>query len=273
MIEKVLVKTGEIEFDVRISGQGRPFIWGHGLTSSMDGEDALDIFKWNDFSNKIRLIRYDARGHGGTAPSYLPDDYHWRCLAEDMTAIADALDMERYMAGGQSMGCATAIYAALKVPHRIEGLVLVTPPTAWEKREAMSGIYRKTAKTSALLGGKLLAKLAFRRLRNDLPDWLAGAPEDKIRSTTKGLAAMGRRTLSVIFQGAALTDLPPKDVIRSIHIPALILAWTGDSGHPVEIAAELNRLLPRSSLVVAKDFSDIEMWPRLMQAFISGIHS
>ena len=273
MIKRVLVKTGEIEFDVRISGQGRPFIWGHGLTSSMDGEDALDIFKWNDFSDTIRLIRYDARGHGGTAPSYLPDDYHWRCLAEDMTAIADALRMERYMAGGQSMGCATAIYAALKAPRRIRGLVLATPPTAWEKRKAVSVAYRKMAQTDALLGGRQLAELAFRRLRYSPPDWLSGAPEEKIRSTLAGLKTMDRKTLSALYAGAASTDLPPREAIRAIEVPALILAWAGDPGHPLEIAVELNQLLARSRLVVAERFADIGRWPVLMRAFIADPNS
>ena len=173
------MKINEIEFNIRVCGRGRPFIWGHGLTSSMDGEDALDIFRWGDLSEKVQLIRYDARGHGKTAPSYVPAHYHWRSLADDMTAIADALGRDRYMAGGQSMGCATAIYAALKFPRRIQGLVLATPPTAWEKRHAVSVAYRKMAKTDALLGGRLLAKLAFRRLRNNPPDWLAGTPEEK----------------------------------------------------------------------------------------------
>jgi pimeloyl-ACP methyl ester carboxylesterase len=273
MLRKKFVKINEIEFDIRVSGRGRPFIWGHGLTSSMDGEDALDIFKWNTFSDHIQLIRYDARGHGGTESSYTPDHYHWRSLADDMTAIADALHADTYIAGGQSMGCATAIYAAVKALHRVEGLILVTPPTAWEMRKGKSASYRKMAKINALLGGKLLAKLANRRLTNDLPDWLAGAPEEKIESTTEGLKAMDRKTLSVLYKGAALADLPAKDVIRSMDIPALILAWTGDPGHPLEIAVELNQLLPQSSFVVAKDYSDVEKWPRLMQDFILNINS
>jgi pimeloyl-ACP methyl ester carboxylesterase len=267
------MKINEAEFNIRVKGRGRPFIWGHGLTSSMDGEDALDIFKWNDFSNQIQLIRYDARGHGQTASSHKPDHYQWRFLADDMKALADALRIDSYMAGGQSMGSATALYAALKVPHRIEGLVLVTPPTAWEKRKAMSHAYRKMARTSVVLGGKLMAKLASGRLRKDLPDWLAGAPEEKIRNTMEGLKTMDRRTLSVLYAGAASTDLPSKEVIRSIDIPALILAWTGDPGHPVEIAAELHRLLPQSHLVVAERYSDVEKWPQLMQAFILNFDS
>lgn len=239
----------------------------------MDGEDALDIFKWNDFSKEIQVIRYDARGHGGTESSYTPGHYHWQSLADDMTAIADALHVDSYMAGGQSMGCAAAIYAALKVPHRVEGLILVTPPTAWEKRKGKSDSYRKMAKASALLGGKLLAKLVYRRLKNDLPDWLAGAPGEKIRSTMEGLKSMDRKTLSVLYKGAALTDLPPKDIIHAIDIPALILAWTGDPGHPLEIAVELSKLLPRSNLVVAEEYADVEKWPRLMQDFIIDINS
>ena len=263
------MKINDIEFNIRESGQGVPFVWGHGLTSSMAGEDALDIFRWDDFSNKIRLIRYDARGHGQTAASYVPDHYHWRALADDMTAIADALHVDRYTAGGQSMGCTTAIYAALKVPHRIQRLVLVTPPTAWESRKSMSDMYRKMAKVGALLGGKLFAKLAYQRLRNDLPDCLAGVPEEKIGSMLEGLKTIDRKTLAVLYRGAALTDLPTKEAIGAIDIPALILAWEGDPGHPVEIAAELSRLLPRSELVVAKKYSDIEKWPRMMGAFIA----
>jgi pimeloyl-ACP methyl ester carboxylesterase len=239
------------------------------LTSSMDGEDALDLFGWNEFSSNIQLIRYDARGHGNTAPSYVSAHYHWQSLADDMTAVADALQVDSYMAGGQSMGCATAIYAALKDPRRIRGLVLATPPTAWEKRKAVSVAYRKMAQTDALLGGRQLAELAFRRLRNSPPDWLSGAPDEKIRSTLEGLKTMDCKTLSALYAGAAETDLPPREAILAIDVPALILAWTGDPGHPLEIAVELSQLLPRCNLVVAERFSDIERWPGLMQAFIS----
>jgi pimeloyl-ACP methyl ester carboxylesterase len=264
------MKINNIEFNVRVRGKGRPFIWGHGLTSSMEGEDALDIFKWNDFPREIQLVRYDARGHGETASSYLPNHYHWQSLAEDMTAIADALDVDAFVAGGQSMGAATAIYAALKASRRVRGLILATPPTAWEKRKSISGSYKEMAKSSALLGGKLLAELANKGLSNDPPDWLSGAPEEKIRSTAEGLKTMDRKTLSVLYKGAALTDLPPRDVIRSIDVPALILAWTGDSGHPLEIAVELSSLLPHSRLVVAENYADVGKWHGVMRDFLLG---
>jgi pimeloyl-ACP methyl ester carboxylesterase len=265
------MKINNIKFNIRIQGRGKPLIWGHGLTSSMIGEDALNLFRWGEFSKNMQIIRYDARGHGETESTYLPDHYRWQHLAEDMTAIADALNLDTYSAGGQSMGCATAIHAALKVPHRIKGLVLVTPPTAWEKRKAHAAYYARMARTGGLFGGRLLAGLVNRRLKNNPPDWLAGAPEAKIKSTAVGLKSIRRKTLSVLFKGAALTDLPPREVIQSIDTPVLILAWAGDQGHPVEVADELNALLPRSSLGVAKQYSDIEKWPQRIEDFISGI--
>jgi pimeloyl-ACP methyl ester carboxylesterase len=265
------MKIDNINFNVRIQGRGTPLIWGHGLASSMKGEDALNLFKWGGFSKNIRLIRYDARGHGKTQSTYAPDHYRWQHLAEDMTAIADALHLDTYAAGGQSMGSATAIHAALKVPHRIKGLVLATPPTAWKKRKAHTSYYYKMARRSGLLGGRLLAGLVNRGLKNAPPDWLAGAPETKIKSTAEGLKSIGRKTLSVLFKGAALTDLPPKEAIQSIDIPALILAWTGDPGHPIEVAVELNELLPNSDLVVAKNYADVQKWSLLIESFISGL--
>jgi 3-oxoadipate enol-lactonase len=267
------MKINHIEFNVRVRGRGKPFIWGHGLTSSMDGEDALDIFKWSDFAGAFQLIRYDARGHGGTASSYSPEHYHWRSLADDMTAIADALNVERFAAGGQSMGCGTAIYAALKAPHRVESLILATPPTAWEGRKKVTEFLKQMAETDAHLGGKRLARIADRRLKHDVPNWLVGAPDEKVGNMTVGLRTMDRRTLPVLYAGAASTDLPSKDALRAIDIPVLILAWTGDPGHPVETAAELSRLLPQASLIVAENWSDVEKWPRLMRAFLTDFNS
>jgi pimeloyl-ACP methyl ester carboxylesterase len=265
------MKINNIKFNIRIKGRGKPLIWGHGLTSSMNGEDTMNLFKWGDFSKDIQLIRYDARGHGRTQSTYIPDHYRWQHLAEDMTAIADALHLDMYFAGGQSMGCAAAIYAALRVPHRIKGLVLVTPPTAWEKRKAHSGYYNKMARTGGLLGGRLLAKLVSRRLKNGSPDWLTGAPEQKIKSTVEGLRSINRKTLSALFKGASLTDLPPREVLQALDMPALILAWSGDPGHPLEVAVELNGLLLKSDLVVANEYADVEKWPLLIESFVSGI--
>ena len=86
----------------------------------------------------------------------------------------------------------------------------------------------------------------------------------------EGLKPLKRKTLSNLFIGAAGTDFPSREVIKTLDLPALVLGWTGDPTHPIETAMELDKLLPRSTLVVAEGYSDFEKWPQLIREFVSG---
>ena len=65
---------------------------------------------------------------------------------------------------------------------------------------------------------------------------------------------------------------PPREEIAKLNLPALILGWTDDPTHPLETAIELDRLLPNSTLVVAKNYAEFESWPKLIGEFVSGIN-
>ena len=263
------MRINRLEFNVRVSGEGTPFIWGHGLTANMASEDATGLFGWDSFPKDKKLIRYDARGHGRTESSFFADDYHWENLAGDMIAIADDLGVETFMAGGQSMGCATTIYTGRIVPERVKRLVLMNPPTAWETRASQGEFYCNMAKIGRLLGGKMLARIMGRKLERLVPGWLVEAKGEQINGVLEGLKPLKRKTLFNLFKGAAVTDLPPREELQSMNIPSLILGWTGDPTHPIETAIELDRLLPQSTLVVAEGYSDFQNWPKLIRDFVS----
>ena len=186
-----------------------------------------------------------------------------------MLGVADRLNIDTFVAGGQSMGCATALYAGLLAPQRIEKMVLMNPPTAWETRATQGEYYQKLAKIGGLLGGKLLAKIMSRKIERLLPGWLIDAKGESTSRVLEGLKPLKRKTLSNLFKGAALTDLPAREEIKSIDIPTLILGWTGDPSHPLETAVELDNLLPQSTLVVAEGYADFQQWPELVREFIS----
>ena len=118
-----------IDLGVRDSGEGEPFVWGHGLLGSMEQEDEAGALAWPSFGSSLRLIRYDARGHGSSEATLAPAAYRWPELAGDLLALLDAIQLERAVLGGVSMGCATALHAAVQEPARATGLVLVAPPT------------------------------------------------------------------------------------------------------------------------------------------------
>ena len=260
-----------IDLNVQIKGKGETVVWAHGLTSSMASEDLLDVYDWEELSKKNHLVRYDARGHGLSEPTYAPTDYHWRSLANDMLAIADELQIDKFIAGGQSMGSATTLYAGMIAPQRIKAMILMNPPTAWETRSKQGQFYNRLAKIGGLLGGNILSKVVGRKPERLLPEWLVEAKKENIRGGLEGLKSIKRKTLSAIFKGAALTDLPSETDLKTINIPTLILAWEGDQSHPIKTAIKLDQLLPKSNIYIAKEFSDLEIWPGLIRDFISQI--
>ena len=264
------MRINNVDLHVQIAGDGPSFIWGHGLTSSIEAEDALDWFRWKAFSKQIKLVRYDARGHGKSQPSYRREHYRWHDLGQDMLALADATGSASFIAAGASMGCATALHAALQAPERIKALVLVIPPTMWETRATQGTMYRRTALLGALLGGRVLGKLMIRELARVLPAWLADAEPKKSRGLGLGPRALARRSLWHLFRGAAMSDLPPRAALAMLaDIPTLILAWSGDPAHPLSSAEELHQLLPRSTLFVARNYEEFKTIPARMHAFIA----
>jgi pimeloyl-ACP methyl ester carboxylesterase len=264
------MKIRNLNFNVKVTGAGSPFVWAHGLMSSMAAEDELNWFQWGTFPQNLKLVRYDARGHGKTQATYRPDDYHWRSLGQDMLAVASAADARYFIAGGASMGCATALYAALQAPERIQGLVLVIPPNVWEKREPQGKEYQRMARIGGLLGGGLLARLSSRRMHEVVPGWLLAEEGEKLAGAREGLRSMSGRALSSVLRGAGLTDLPTREVLAAglRDIPALILTWVDDPTHPVWSAEELSRHLPKSELFVAKGYADFQTIPQRIRRFV-----
>lgn len=267
------ISIGGVDLHTRIRGEGSTLLWAHGLTSSMATEDALEIFGWDQFPEHHQLIRYDARGHGRSSASFLAVDYQWPEMARDMFGVADHYGADRFIAGGQSMGCATSIYAALQAPERIQGLILMCPPTAWETRAEQVAIYRKMARVGGLLGGKLLARLLGSRLADMLPPWLLAGQPGAADAISIGISAQSRKTLKNLFLGASRTDLPEHTALTSLTMPALILAWSDDPAHPLSTARTLHGLLPDSTLVIARSYADLQKWPELIQQFLADLEA
>jgi pimeloyl-ACP methyl ester carboxylesterase len=257
------VRARGIDLAVEVVGDRGPmFVWGHGLTSSRASEDESGLLTWHDGEDEAwRWARFDARGHGesdGTAES---ECYRWDALAGDMLAVADHAGVDRFVVGGASMGCASALYAALGAPQRIDALVLVIPPTAWATRVAQRQIYLDSAAFVEQRGKQawLDGRAALPR-----PQIFAGEPEQPIT------AAVDEQLLPSVLRGAAASDLPAIDRLKSITQPALILAWDTDPVHPVSTAETLAGVLPSCELHVARRLDDLRRWPQLVAGHVAA---
>jgi pimeloyl-ACP methyl ester carboxylesterase len=248
-------------------GSGPDFVWGHGLTGSMASEDELGLFDFDELRSVATVLRYDARGHGDSGSTEDPASYHGRELALDQLELCDRLGIDRYVAGGASMGAATALHAAVLAPDRIAGLVLVIPPTAWETRADQTGRYDIIVD---LVLAQDHATLLAGAAALPSPDPYVGDPdwEGRFEQVLKGTDP---DRLARVFRGAANTDLPPQDEIARISIPTLILAWTGDPGHPVSSAARLQELMPHSELALATTKDGLASWTDRVRRYLAPV--
>lgn len=87
-----------------------------------------------------RIVRYDTRGHGR---SDAPDSgYALEAIGGDVLAILDALEIERAIICGVSLGGLTAQWIGIHAPDRVSGLVLANtaanfpPESMWRDRAA-----------------------------------------------------------------------------------------------------------------------------------------
>ena len=247
----------EVEEHGTVDAGRSPLIWGHGLTSSRADEDVEPLIDCRRLAaDDRRVVRYDARGHGESESTADVKAYTWDQLALDQLALADALGIDRYVAGGASMGAATALHAAVAAGDRITGLVLVIPPTAWETRADQTELYRQMADVVEERGVEpLIAGAAML----PPPDPFVGRPDVKERRAAS-LRANDPARLARVFRGAATTDLPAPEQLARIDVPTAILAWSGDPGHPVSTAHRLHELMPHAALSIASTSVELTTW-------------
>jgi 3-oxoadipate enol-lactonase len=215
----------------------------------------------------VSVVRYDARGHGESASPADLTGFSWLELARDQLALADTLGLERYAAGGASMGCGTALHAAVLAPTRVRALVLALPPTAWEARAAQASQWEVTATVIETQG---LEALIAQRADLELPDPYKGDERRRAQQAT-ATRAWDPDRLAQVMRGATLANFPDRRLVAEISVPALILAWTGDPIHPLATAEELASLLPNAELHVASSPSNLRAWTDLTRRFFERV--
>jgi pimeloyl-ACP methyl ester carboxylesterase len=126
MAEYVIQSDG-VDLSVSDDGEGPAVVLLHGLTATrryvVMGSSALQ-------RSGHRVIAYDARGHGRSAPAPEPGAYGYRELVDDLEAVLDGAGVDHAVLAGASMGAHTLLSYALAHPERVAGAVVITPAYA-----------------------------------------------------------------------------------------------------------------------------------------------
>lgn len=179
-------------------------------------------------SRRYRVLRVDARGHGGSdvpAEPYVFDD-----LVADVVALWDALGIGRSAVIGLSMGGMTAFGLALRHPERVARILAADcRADAPDFFRAMWDARRKLLDEQ---GMEAVAEVT-------LPTWLSEATRANRADLVARVRAMILATDPDGYRRAttALQLLDYKRSLAEIRVPATLVVGAQDGPHPAEMRA------------------------------------
>jgi pimeloyl-ACP methyl ester carboxylesterase len=239
------------------AGTGGPVLLLHGLTATrrnvVQGSRHLLSAGWG-------LIGYDARGHGESSAPADPGAYEYSDLEADLEAVLDHLGLERVALVGSSMGAATAMRFALANTGRVSALVQITPAYGGSGRVAEAELAHWDRLAEALDGGDIDAFVEETGVAT-LPERWREPARIATRQRVERHRDLGAvaRALRVVPRSEAFAGL---DSLAGLDLPVLVVGSRdeADPGHPLAIAQEYARRLPRAGLVVEEEGASPLAW-------------
>ena len=234
----IAFRRDDADLSVYDCGTGKALLFQHGLGGN-EAQVAQVIPEGLDW----RRITTECRGHGSSTLG-TPRPFSIAMFAADVIAAADEKGVDRFIAGGISMGAAIALHLAKTHPERVIGLILVRP--AWSFARAPDNL-APIRKIAALLrshppaeGQTLFARSATaERLRVEAPDNLASLLGYFERPDASDFA----NVLHDIASDG--TGVSREDAAR-LAVPALILGNRQDAIHPLAVAQVMADPLPNA---------------------------
>jgi pimeloyl-ACP methyl ester carboxylesterase len=210
-----------------VRGDGCAIVFLHGGLANH--ESALRYV--GGLASRFRVVAPDLRASGR---SHFADELSWVLLADDVAAIARALDIDRAVIAGASFGAGVAIATALRHPALVERLAILMPAFAGGDRPlttaqvaAMEAMERFGARAAAEGIEALLPVF------DALPEPLRMRAKDTARTYDPASVA----SLTRFMNSGAQPFARAADLAR-IGAPTLIVPGA-DPTHPPEVAAHL----------------------------------
>ena len=246
-----------------------PIILLHGSNADLHTWD-----KWAEaLKGQFRVIRFDQVGHGltGADPQ---GDYSVEGYVDDIDAVADKLELDRFVLAGNSMGGGHTVAYAIRHPRRLAGMVLVDAGGAPIAKRGGGNLAFKLAAMPGIgnvMSQLLPRSLVEKSLSQSVSNQAVVTPEAVDRYWELARYP-GNRTATRIRFGRGWHPFEEKDV-AAITVPTLILWGKEDKLIPFEAGRWYDRTLPSSTLIgyegighlpqeetAAKSADDLRRW-------------
>jgi pimeloyl-ACP methyl ester carboxylesterase len=195
-------------------------------------------------------------------------------FATDVLHACDARGVERFVAGGISMGAAIALHLAVRVPDRVLGLALVRPAWLWDAAPPTMRPYAEVAAALRAHGpaeGRAVfaASATAAHLARVAPDNLASLLGFFDRPDAASIADL---LADIAGDGVGVTQAQA----MALRLPTLVVGQGHDEVHPLAFARSLAEAIPgaRFAEITAKGIDKMrhiaELHDRL-GTFLCGI--
>lgn len=241
------------EVDGRLAGdelgEGPAIVLMHGVTATrgqvVHGSTVLA-------REGLRMVRYDARGHGESEPAPQRSDYGSPQNVDDLELVlAELTGGAPFILAGHSMGSHTAVGYALRAGDRLAALVVIGPvyqgPAQDAERQRTLEHWDELA-DGLETGGVDGFLEAIDRQGLD-PDWretvLRFTRERMLKHRHPEAVADAMRGIARSAPFGSMSEL------ESIDVPSLVVAShdVADPGHPYAVADAYAERLPRARLI------------------------
>jgi 3-oxoadipate enol-lactonase len=255
------------------AGEGPAIVLCHGITATRryvtHGSRVLE-------RAGHAVVSYDARGHGESDPAPAGQGYGYPELVGDLEAVvAAAVEAERFVLVGHSMGAHTAVSYALRHPERLSGLVVIGPVYMGEIPAETLVYWDGLA--AALEGGGVDGFVDYIDSNQTIdPAW-----RDSVLRFTRERMLRHRNLEALVV---ALHEVPRSRPfgrmaeLESLQMPALVVAShdAADPGHPRDVAEAYAEHLPQARLTGEAKGESPLAWQggklsRTIAAFAAGL--
>jgi pimeloyl-ACP methyl ester carboxylesterase len=201
------------------------------------------------FVPHVRVIAYDHRGTGRSAPWYGPVSI--ASLAADAARVLDDRGVASTHVVGLSLGAAVAMEMAIRLPARVRSLCLVgagtggpraTLPTPVEAAGVASSLVRDSIRHRRLWPAAALFSDAFRREHPDL-----------VEELTRPFTLYRAQPWAAAWQTLAAACFARRTALRRIAAPTLLLHGGRDLMSPPDNARVIADSIPQSELHLFPD--------------------
>jgi 3-oxoadipate enol-lactonase len=240
------VQRDGVSLAVDEAGEGTPVVLLHGLTATrryvVMGSSLLE-------RTGHRVVAYDARGHGKSSPAADRAAYGYEDLVADLEAVLDTLEIERAVLAGASMGAHTLLRFALEQPHRVLGLVVITPAFDPATNEDPERLARWDALADGLERGGVQGFLEAYGERGPWQDTVVKVIRQRLSQHEHPAAVAD--ALRAVPRSHPFEQVPD---LGAISAPTAVVASDDepDPGHPRAVGEAYAAAIPSARLVTDK---------------------